>query len=110
VAFDADPAGDEASAWWLKALGPRAKRWRPYWDDPDAMLQGGVDLRTWVREGVGGESRWWREVALWPDERRERLAERAAIMEVDGGLGRDEAERQAFARLVHRGISYCTNR
>jgi DNA primase len=26
VAFDADAAGEEASAWWLKALGPRAKR------------------------------------------------------------------------------------
>ena len=26
----------------------------------------------------------------------------AAIMEVDGGLGRDAAERQAFARLADR--------
>ncbi len=53
VSFDADEAGEEAAAWWLKALGPRAKRWRPYWDDPSPMLQDGVDLRTWVREGLG---------------------------------------------------------
>jgi hypothetical protein len=41
-------------------------------------------------------------VVRWPEVRRERLAERAAIMEVDGGLGRDEAERQAFALLAER--------
>jgi len=52
VAFDADASGDEASAWRLKALGPRAKRWRPYWDDPNAMLQGGVDLRTTIGDRV----------------------------------------------------------
>ncbi len=102
VSFDADEAGDEASAWWLKALGPRAKRWRPYWGDANAMLQAIVDLRTWVREGLGNKPMWWREVVRWPEERRERLAERAAIMEMDGGLVRDEAERQAFARLVER--------
>ncbi len=85
VAFDADTAGDEASAWWRNTLGPRAKRWRPYWGDANAMLQAVVDLRTWVREGLGNN-----------------LAERAAIMEMDGGLVRDEAERQAFALLAER--------
>jgi hypothetical protein len=65
VSLDADEAGEQASAWWLKALGRRAKRWRPYWDDPNQLLQDGVDLRTWVREGLGGEPRWWREVASW---------------------------------------------
>ena len=38
VAFDADKAGEEAAAWWLKALGALARRWRPFWDDPAAML------------------------------------------------------------------------
>jgi hypothetical protein len=97
VSFDADEAGDEAVDWWLKALGPRAKRWRPCWDDANAMLQGGVDLRTWVREGLGLQPTWWREVATWPDDCREQWAERVCLMELDGGLTRDEAERQAFA-------------
>jgi hypothetical protein len=35
-------------------------------------------------------------VASWPDDRRERWAERASIMELDGGLARDEAERGAY--------------
>jgi DNA primase len=96
VAFDADPAGDEASAWWLKALGPRAKRWRPYWGDANAMLQEGVDLRTWIWEGLGGELRWWRDVAGWPDAQQEWWAERAAMVEVEGGVSRHEAEYLAW--------------
>jgi DNA primase len=99
VALDADPAGETASAWWLQALGPRARRWRPYWDDPAAMLQGGVDLRTWVREGLGTRPTWWRDLADSPEDQQELWAERAATMEVDGGLSRDNAERQAFERL-----------
>jgi hypothetical protein len=100
VSLDADEAGEQASAWWLKALGSRAKRWRPYWDDPNAMLQAGVDLRMWVREGVGDGPPWWREVARWSEARRDAWAERGAILEVEGGLMRDEAERQAFALIV----------
>jgi hypothetical protein len=61
-----------------------------------------VDLRTWGREGLGQGPRWWREVACWPEEDREQWAERAAIMEVDGRLGRNEAERHALARLAER--------
>lgn len=97
VAVDADEAGEAAVAWWLKALGTRAKRWRPYWDDPSAMLQDGADLRTWVREGLGLQPKWWREVAHWPEDRRELWAERACILEIEGGLPREEAERRAFA-------------
>jgi DNA primase len=97
--FDADEGGEKATAWWLKALGLRAKRWRPYWDDPNALLQDRVDLRTWVREGLGTDPKWWRELARWPEDRQEWWAERAAIMEVAGGLIRDEAEREAFERL-----------
>jgi DNA primase len=100
--FDADAGGDQAAAWWLETLGSRAKRWRPYWDDPNAMLQDGVDLRTWVREGLGLSPQWWRELARWPADRREQWAERAAIMEFDSGLLRDEAEQQAFALLAER--------
>jgi DNA primase len=99
VAFDADPAGAQAAAWWQKALGARARCWRPYWDDPSAMLQGGADVRTWVREGLTQEPRWWRELAGWPEQRRDLWAERAAIMEIDGALLRNDAERAAFARV-----------
>jgi DNA primase len=101
VSLDADQAGEDASAWWLQTLGHRAKRWRPYWDDPNAMLQAGVDLRTWVRQGLGLQPPWWRELAHWPDDRREQWAERAVIMEIDGGLSREEAEQQAY--LAVRG-------
>jgi hypothetical protein len=51
LGFDADEAGEQAADWWQKALSPRATRWRPLWDDANAMLRAGVDLRTWVREG-----------------------------------------------------------
>jgi DNA primase len=96
LSFDADAAGDSAAAWWRKALGARAKRWRPYWDDPSAMLQDGAELRTWVREGLDQRSRWWRELARWPEDCREAWAERAAILEVEGGFVRHEAELTAF--------------
>jgi DNA primase len=100
VSFDADGAGEEAAAWWLNALADTGRRWRPYWDDPNAMLQDGADVRTWIREGLGQEPRWWRELATWPEERREQWTERAAIMEVDGALSRDTAEVQAFDLLT----------
>jgi hypothetical protein len=99
LSLDADHAGDTASAWWLKVLGSQARRWRPFWDDPAAMLQDGVDLRTWVREGLGTDPKWWGELARWSEERQELWAERAAIMEVEGDLAREEAERHAFELL-----------
>ena len=100
VSFDADGGGEEAAAWWLKALGQKGKRWRPYWDDPNAMLQGGAEVRTWIREGLALQPTWWREVAAWPDDRREQWEERACIMEMDGALSRDEAEMQAYRLVV----------
>ncbi len=71
---------------------------RLYRGETNRISQDGIDLRFRVREVQGPH--WWHEVARWPEERRERWAERAAIMEVDGGLVRGEAERQAFARLT----------
>jgi hypothetical protein len=100
LGFDADDAGETAAAWWQKTLGLWAKRWRPLWDDPNTLLRAGVDLRTWIREGLGLEPTWWRDVAAWPDTRRELWAERAAIMEIDGGLTRDAAEQEAYAMLT----------
>ena len=117
IALDADAAGDIASGWWLKALGPQARRWQPLWDDPAAMLQGGANLRTWVREGLGTGPKWWRDLACWPEDRQELWAERAAILEVEGGLSRDEAERHAFELLrdapsprEHRDMTYPLHR
>jgi hypothetical protein len=52
VAFDAEvDKGDVAAAWWVRVL-PNAQRWRPYWDDANAMAQGGADVRAWVAAGV----------------------------------------------------------
>lgn len=47
VAFDADPPGDRAVAYWTDVL-PNARRWRPYWSDANAMATGGADLRGWI--------------------------------------------------------------
>ena len=63
------------------------------------MRQDGADLPSRVREGLGTDPKWWREMARWPEGRQELWAERAAIIEVEGGLSRDEAERHAFERL-----------
>ena len=53
IAFDADEAGDAASAYWLDAL-PNARRLRPYYADPAQMLEDKQDVRAWVRTGLGG--------------------------------------------------------
>jgi hypothetical protein len=100
LGFDADDGGEAAAAWWQQTLGPRARRWVPLWDDANAMLQSGVDLRLWVREALMTGWPWWRELAAWPEARREVWAERAAMMEVEGGLSREAAEREAFALMV----------
>ena len=44
-------------------------------------------------------SNWQDQLAGWPQEWRDLWDERAAIMEVEGGLSRDRAEREAFERL-----------
>ncbi|MBC8076101.1 MAG: toprim domain-containing protein [Chloroflexales bacterium] len=52
ASYDADEAGERAARYWLDALAPHAVRWRPYWDDPAAMLQAHGDVRTWVETGL----------------------------------------------------------
>jgi hypothetical protein len=42
---------------------------------------------------------WQGVLGGWPQEWRDLWDERASIMEVEGGLSRDEAERHAFERL-----------
>jgi DNA primase len=52
VSFDAEQdKGDRASLYWLGILD-NAFRWRPYWEDVNAMVQDGVDVRAWVSAGL----------------------------------------------------------
>jgi DNA primase len=51
VGFDADEAGDEGAHYWLRILA-NAHRWRPYWEDVNAMMQDGVDVRDWLEAGL----------------------------------------------------------
>ena len=53
IAFDSDEAGEKAAGFWYEAL-PEARRWRPYWDDANTMLQDGVDLNKWIITGLRG--------------------------------------------------------
>ena len=40
ISFDADEGGEKAANYWLNTL-PNSRRWRPYWEDINAMLQVG---------------------------------------------------------------------
>lgn len=50
VAYDADKAGEDAAAWWVRVVD--GKRWRPFWEDTNAMYQDGVNIRHWVEVGL----------------------------------------------------------
>jgi len=51
ISFDADEAGEKASRYWLDIL-PSARRWRPYWNDLNDMLQDGASLAAWLEGGL----------------------------------------------------------
>jgi DNA primase len=51
VTFDADKAGAAARAYWQEVLS-KARAWRPYWGDANAMHQDGADVRGWVEAGL----------------------------------------------------------
>ena len=52
VAFDSDPAGDEAAQYWLGAL-PNAARWRAPWGkDANELATAGGDVRAWIAAGL----------------------------------------------------------
>ena len=124
VAYDADDAGEESAGHWL-ARSDRCRRVRPPdgkdWTD---ARHSGTDLRAWWSEiievaagpstppvevgpdspvnGPGDPSSGWHPPAWWIVAMFDQLAgcveafeERAAIMEFDGGLGREEAESRA---------------
>ena len=56
VATDNDGAtkGEQAARYWLDALGPSARRWRPYLKDPSDMARANLDLRAWIETGLAG--------------------------------------------------------
>jgi 5S rRNA maturation endonuclease (ribonuclease M5) len=56
IAFDSDEAGCNAADYWLTLLD-NAKRWRPLWEDANAMLQDSADVRAWVAAGVSDVTR-----------------------------------------------------
>jgi len=51
VCYDADKAGDKASKYWLTSVS-NARRWRPLYSDANDMLNGGVDIATWIKVGL----------------------------------------------------------
>jgi hypothetical protein len=82
AAHDADPAGDNAATAWE----PRAIRARP--PEPDK------DWTDMHRRGGGRIRIFWDALLVSPTDDYDRQ-ERAAILEFDGSLSRDEAERAA---------------
>lgn len=52
VAFDSDPAGDDAARYWLDILLGYSLRWRPILKDAGEMLEQDAGLREWVQFGV----------------------------------------------------------
>jgi DNA primase len=56
VAYDADDAGESAAAWWVGVLA-NSRRWRPLWQDANAMAQAGADVRGWVLAALDGAQR-----------------------------------------------------
>jgi|APSaa5957512622_1039677.scaffolds.fasta_scaffold19314_4 DNA primase len=51
VSFDADEAGDEGARYWTRILA-NARRWRPYWEDVNAMIRDGIGVRYWLEAGL----------------------------------------------------------
>lgn len=96
--LDADAAGDDCR-YWMDALAPVARSWRPYWDDPSQMLQDGADVRGWVLAGLG------RAVAPWVS-----AADGPLSLVRDYWRGEVRTESAALARLEsicrERGYNY----
>jgi hypothetical protein len=61
VTLDNDDAGNGGASYWISALQGQAKLWRPLWADPAQMLQDGVNLRQWVRNGLDKPEPTYRE-------------------------------------------------
>jgi DNA primase len=54
LSLDYDPAGSAQTPWWTSTYGPKVKRWPvPVGKDPGEAYQAGVDIREWIRIGIG---------------------------------------------------------
>lgn len=47
ISYDTNDAGERAARYWLRML-PNSRRWRPYWEDLNQMVQDGACLRSWL--------------------------------------------------------------
>lgn len=57
VALDADAPGAAASRWWLRHFKRTAVRWpSAIGKDVGEMVQGGIDVRDWIRAGLRGRT------------------------------------------------------
>lgn len=92
VALDGDEAGGKAAWGFWRENYPAAIRWPSGAKDPTDGWRAGLSIRGWVVEGL--------RVAISGngDRTPEDFEERAAILEFDGGISRDEAERRAARR------------
>lgn len=52
LAYDNDQGGNAPRTYWQAVLGPKAFVWRPYLDDPAAMVAHGMDVRGWIEAGL----------------------------------------------------------
>jgi hypothetical protein len=52
LSYDNDQGGNQPTTYWRDVFRERAHIWRPYPDDPAAMLEHGFDVRGWVAAGL----------------------------------------------------------
>jgi len=95
VSLDSDEAGKKRFwQWWNKKY--RKAKYHPVLKhkDPTEMYQSGINLRTWIEAAFP-----------WPGDQQETYEERSAILEYEGKLSREEAERGAFQYMVSQGAA-----
>lgn len=87
VAFDADKAGDEDAAYWLKRL-PNARRLRPLLKDVNDMLVDGWDIKEWIDQAI----------EKFPEAKKP--ASSPEPLEADAGQQEPEDERPSIEETV----------
>jgi len=114
-ALDADAAGQQQGRQLARQAALRGKRvavlepaaYGGHKDVNEAWVAGTLAVRAWPAAAADDATR----IAM-PEELRERWAERAAIMECDGGLARSVAEQAAWGGLIDTALrsSLCQER
>jgi len=110
VSLDVDEAGGRQSwQWWIERFR-NAKRWPTIkGKDPTEARAGGLDLRKWILAGLppvyrldNHDPKQQLDMSSLTRDEREQWEERAARMEYDGGLSREDAERQALDLILQQ--------